>query len=177
MSSRVAFATLVFAVLLSSCSSPSDVRPGQCHPCIVSAKVGPLVKEAQTLAQAKDYQGALAKLDEAEAVKYNPDDTTVINQMKHYIVVASADTSTLAGAKAKFAYDYNDGRFADVIDDGELLRKFNALDPVSQLIIGQAYYKKGDYAGCVKYAKTLNSDVARQLEARCAYEIGHRPQP
>jgi hypothetical protein len=70
-------------------------------------------------------------------------------------------------AKAKFATDYNSGRFADVIADGELLRKFNVLDLQSQLVIGQAYYKKGDYAGCVKYTKPLNSDVARELEARC----------
>lgn len=177
MSARIILATLYSAVLLSSCSSSSDVRAGQCHPCIVSLKVGPLIKEAQTLAQARDYAGARAKLDEADAVKSVPDDTTVINQMRHYIVVASADTSTLAGAKAKFANDYNDGRYKAVIDDGELLRKFNALDGESQLVIGQAYYKSGDYVGCVKYAKTLDSDVARQLEARCAYEISHAPHP
>jgi hypothetical protein len=139
--------------------------------------VGPLVKEAQSLAQAKNYKAAMVKLDDAEAVKSSPDDEKVIQQMRHYIAVVSADTSTLAGAKAKFAYDYNDGRFADVIDDGALLRKFNALDAQAQLIVGQAYYKMGDYAGCVKYAKTLNSDVARQLEARCAHGMSHRPQP
>src|SRR5215469_545277 len=61
--------------------------------------------------------------------------------------------SSAMDAKAKFANDYNAGRFADVIADGELLRKFNELDGVSQLIIGQAYYKKGDYAGCVKYTQ------------------------
>jgi hypothetical protein len=93
MSARIILATLFSAVLLSSCSSPSDVRPGQCEPCIVSMKVGPLIKEAQTLAQAKNYKAALAKLDEAEAVKYNPDDETVINQMRHYIVVASSRPS------------------------------------------------------------------------------------
>jgi hypothetical protein len=85
--------------------------------------------------------------------------------------------SSASDAKAKFAYDYNAGHFKDVIADGELLRKFNALDLPSQLVIGQAYYKAGDYPGCAKYAKTLNSDVARQLEARCVYDIGHRPQP
>jgi hypothetical protein len=138
----------------------------------VSNKVGPLVKEAQSLAQAKNYKAAMAKLSEAEAVKSTPDDTTVINQIKQYIAVASADASTPAGAKAKFANDYNAGRYKDVIADGEQLRKFNELDGESQLIIGQAYYKSSDFAGCVKYAKTLNSDVALQLQARCAYETG-----
>jgi hypothetical protein len=75
--------------------------------------------------------------------------------------------SSASDAKAKFANDYNNGRFADVIADGELLRKFNVLDLQSQLVIGQAYYKAGDYVGCVRYTKTLNSDVARQLQARC----------
>ena len=138
----------------------------------VSNKVGPLVKEAQSLAQAKNYKAAMAKLSEAEAVKSTPDDTTVINQIKQYISVASADPNTPAGAKAKFANDYNANRFKDVIADAEYLRKFNELDGESQLIIGQAYYKSNDYAGCVKYAKTLNSDVALQLQARCAYETG-----
>ena len=41
-------------------------------------------------------------------------------------------------AKAKFANDYNDGKFKEVIADGGLLRKYNALDPQTQLIIGQA---------------------------------------
>jgi len=48
----------------------------------VSPKVGPLLKEAQSLFQAKNYKAALAKLDEAEAVKVYADDETVINQMR-----------------------------------------------------------------------------------------------
>ena len=59
---------------------------------VVSAKVGPLVKEAQTLAQAKNYKAALAKLDEADAVKFFPDDATVIYQLRQYIAVASDPT-------------------------------------------------------------------------------------
>ena len=86
--------------------------------------------------------------------------------------------SSASDAKAKFANDYNTGRYKDVIADGELLRKFNALDPQSQLIIGQAYYKAGDYAGCVRYAKTLRgSETAQQLQARCAYEMAKARKP
>ena len=93
MSTRIVFVTLLSAALFSSSSSLSEVRPGQCQPCIVSAKVGPLIKEAQSLAQAKNYKAASAKLDEAEAVKSNPDDETVINQLRQYIAVASSDRS------------------------------------------------------------------------------------
>ena len=142
----------------------------------VSAHVGPLLKEAQALANAGNYKGAMAKISEAESAQgKTPDDTVVINQMKQYIGVKSGDASIggAAGAKAKFANDYNAGKFRDVIADGELLKKYNALDSQSQLIIGQAYYKAGDYAGCVRYAKTLSgSDTALELQARCAYEVG-----
>lgn len=140
----------------------------------VSPKVGPLLNEAKALANAGKYKEAMAKLNEAEAVKSTPDDTAVINSMKQFIGVKTGDASLggAAGAKAKFANDYNAGKFKEVIADGELLRKYNALDSQSQLIIAQAYYKAGDYAGCVRYTKTIGgSDTALELQARCAYEI------
>lgn len=59
----------------------------------VSPKVGPLIKEAQALIQAKNYKGATAKLNEAEAVKSNAvDDETVIKQFR--IVIAEASDPT-----------------------------------------------------------------------------------
>jgi hypothetical protein len=90
MSTRIVLVTLFAAVLLSSCSSPSDVRPGQCRPCTVSKEVGPLLNEAKAMSDAGNYQDALAKLNEAEAVKTYPDDTTVINAMRQYIEVKTA---------------------------------------------------------------------------------------
>jgi len=76
--------------------------------------------------------------------------------------------SSASDAKAKFANDYNAGRYKDVIADGELLRKFNELDLQSQIIIGQAYYKAGDYAACVRYTKSLPSSetVLKLVECR-----------
>ncbi|HVW74831.1 MAG TPA: hypothetical protein VHC39_14440 [Rhizomicrobium sp.] len=141
----------------------------------VSAKVGPLLNEAKALYSAGKYDAALAKLKEAEAVKSTPDDTAVINSMKQAIGVKTGDVALggAAAAKAKFANDYNAGKFKDVIADGELLKKNGALDAQSQLIIAQAYYKSGDYAGCVRYAKSLGgNETALQLQARCAYETG-----
>ena len=157
MSTRIVFVTLFSAVLLSSCSSPSDVRPGQCHPCTVSKDVGPLLKQAQQMIAAQNYEGAMAKVTEAEAVKSNPDDTTVINAMRKYIEYAAlpppGGSSYPSDARAKFASDYNAGRWRDVIDDADMLNKAGALDAQAQLVIGQAYYKAGDYAGCVKYVR------------------------
>ncbi len=141
----------------------------------VSAKVGPLLNEAKSLYASGNYSAALAKLREAEAVKSTPDDTAVINSMKQAIGVKTGDVALggAAAARAKFANDYNAGKFKDVIADAEILRKNGALDSQSQLIIGQAYYKAGDYAGCVRYAKTIaGNDTALELQARCAYETG-----
>ncbi len=139
----------------------------------VSAKVGPLLKEAQSLISAKNYSAAKVKLNEAEAAASTPDDHAIINQFKNLIAVSSADPNTPQGAKAKFAQDYNAGKFKDVIADADYLRKQGAFDAQSQLIVGQAYYKAGDFTGCVKYAKTLaGSDTGLELQARCAYEIG-----
>jgi hypothetical protein len=141
----------------------------------VSAKVGPLVNEAKALANAGNYQGALAKLKEADAVKSTPDDTAVITSMRQFIGVKTGDAALggAAGAKAKFANDYNAGKWKDVIADADLLKKNNAFGPQEQLIIAQAYFKANDFTGCVRYIKTIpQSDTALELQARCAYETG-----
>jgi hypothetical protein len=93
MSIRIISVTLLSAALLSSCSSPPDDRQGQCHPCTVSIRVGPLLKEAQQMIATKNYEGAMAKVNEAEAVKAYPDDETVINQFRHLIAAKSSNPS------------------------------------------------------------------------------------
>ena len=138
-----------------------------------SPKVGPLLKEAVAMISAKNYKGAQAKLSEAEAVKSTPDDTALINQIKNAISISSADPNTPGGAKAKFAQYYSAGKWKDVIADAEYLKKNNVFDAQSQLVVGQAYYKGADYAGCVKYTKSLGTgETALALQARCAYEVG-----
>jgi hypothetical protein len=139
-----------------------------------SPKVGPLLKEAVTMINSKNYAGAKAKLAEADAAKSTPDDAALISQIRNAISISSADPNTPGGAKAKFAQDYNAGKYRDVIADAEFLKKNNVFDAQSQLIVGQAYYKAGDFAGCVRYAKALGAgnETALALQARCAYETG-----
>lgn len=168
---RAAVTAILLGTAAATLSPLAMAVPAQA--ATVSAKVGALLKEAQAMIAAKNYAGAKAKLNEAEAAKSSPDDQTIINQFKNLIAVSSADPNTPQGAKAKFAQDYNAGRYKDVIADADYLRKQGAFDAQSQLIVGQAYYKAGDFAGCVKYAKTLSgSDTGLELQARCAYEIG-----
>ena len=175
--------TIALSVLvLAACKNPHGPEAGPAKTSrTISAQVGPLLIEAKALGEAGNYEGALAKVNDAEAVKSTPDDAYVINQMKQYFEVKSSQpshaqsggVSSAAEAKAKFANDYNAGRFKDVIADGELLRKFNALDVQSQLVIGQAYFKAGDLAGCAKYIQenfgaSPSEDVSELLE-RCKY--------
>jgi hypothetical protein len=172
MTVRVLRAALT-AVFLGTVSMAAFVTTAQAQ-ATVSAHVGGLLQEAQALAKAGNWRGASAKVNEAEGqANKTAADTQIINQMKNFIAVSSGDTSTPAGAKAKFATDYNAGRYKDVIADGEILKKMNALDAQSALIIGQAYYKGNDFAGCVRYTKALGgSDTALELLARCSYETG-----
>lgn len=173
MTARKLRAALTAILLGTATAGVTVLAAAPAQAATVSAKVGPLLKEAQSLIAAKNYKAASAKLSEAEAAASTPDDHTIINQFKNLIAVSSADPNTPAGAKAKFAQDYNAGKFKDVIADADYLRKQNVFDSQSQLIVGQAYYKAGDFAGCVKYAKTLaGSDTGLELQARCAYEIG-----
>ena len=165
----------VTAILLSTAAScgAALVLAAPAQAATVSAKVGPLLKEAQAMIAAKNYAGAKAKLNEADALKSTPDDAAIINQFRSAISISSADPNTPGGAKAKFAQDYGAGKWKDVIADAEYLKKNNVFDAQSQLVVGQAYYKGGDYAGCVKYTKTLGGgETALALQARCAYEVG-----
>jgi hypothetical protein len=64
---------------------------GPAQALVVSEKVGPLLQQAQVLIQAKNYNAATAKLNEAEAVKATADDENVIEQMRQFIASTSLD--------------------------------------------------------------------------------------
>src|SRR5258706_9137726 len=87
--------TLALSVLvLAACKNPHGPEAGPAQGYhIVSAQVGPLLKEAQDMTKAGDWKGAMGKVNEAEALKSSSDDATVINQMRHYIEVRSSQPS------------------------------------------------------------------------------------
>ncbi|HKQ44481.1 MAG TPA: hypothetical protein VJS47_03730 [Rhizomicrobium sp.] len=144
----------------------------------VSFKVGTALKEAQSLAAAGNYKAAMAKVNEAEAQPgRTAEDNDIIGKMKNYIAVASGDASIggAAGAKAKFAKDYNARNYKEVIASADVLRKYNALDASSMQIIAQSYYLSGDKGGCVRYIKNNFSnpgDAILEVLVRCAYDVG-----
>jgi hypothetical protein len=83
---------------------------GSAQAMVVGPKVGPLLKEAQEMMAAKNYKGAMAKLSDAEAVKSNPDDETVINQMRQAIAVSSSDPTQPYCTSARVGGTRCDGR-------------------------------------------------------------------
>lgn len=147
---------------------------GTAYAATVSTPVGVHLKAAQDALNAQDYQTAKAEVDQADQVPIKMQgDQTIIDQFRRAVAITSGDISTPEGAKSRFAQDYNAGRYTDVIADAEALRKFNELDAQAQLVVGQAYYKAQDYAGCITYTKNLEvSETGLALQARCAYELG-----
>ena len=85
---------------------------GSAQAATVSAKVGPLLKEAQALIAAKNYKGASAKLNEADAVKATPDDAAIINQFRDAIAAASLDATQPTCTSAGLGITRCDGRRA-----------------------------------------------------------------
>ncbi len=140
----------------------------------VRPAVGKPLQEAQALIAQKNYKAAMAKVNEAEAVPGKTEaESKVIATMKEYIATVSGDISTPAGAKAKFANDYNAQKYKEAIADADALKKLGALDATNMKVVAQAYYQAGDKQGCLKYIKSNlpnPGDDTLELQLRCAYD-------
>jgi len=140
----------------------------------VRPEVGNPLKEAQQDAAGGRCDAAKGKINQAEGVGGKTGaETSIISQMRTYVSAVCGDTNSAVGMESKFVKDYNSGRYRDAIADEDGLRRFGRLDEKNMLIIAQAYYKLGDYAGCVRYVKGhLGGQNALELERRCAFENG-----
>ena len=140
----------------------------------VSPAVGGPLTEAKTLAAAKRFQEASSRVNAAAAAAKTPTENAAVKQMRDYLAVASGDTSTPLGAKAKFAADANAGKWREVIAGADILKKMNALDTQSQVVVAQAYYRLNDSKNCMSYIRNnrLSGESALALLQRCAYDAG-----
>jgi tetratricopeptide (TPR) repeat protein len=166
----VATALVLGTAAMAVASIPADAA--------VRAAVGKPLQEAQALAGQGNYQAAMAKVRQAESVGgLSAEEAKVVKQMKDYLAAKSGGavgTDTPIGAQAKFDNDYRSGRYRDVINDEDLLRRTGVLNANSMVIIGQAYYQMGDYRGCVRYADSHASAGTAMLERGllCAFKAG-----
>ncbi|HEY5046782.1 MAG TPA: hypothetical protein VII49_02025 [Rhizomicrobium sp.] len=150
---RAAVAALVLsaaaaaAVLASTATAEAAARP----------QVGNPLKQAIALANSGNTSAAEAKLRDAESVGgLTAGDNQAIAQVKAFVAAKNGNSST--GAKAKFANDYNAGRYSAVVgDDVQLLRKYGAYDYESQVVVAQAYYQMGRCEQAIPMLRDLSS--------------------
>jgi len=140
--------------------------------------VGQPLQDAQSLAKSGNWSAACSKVKQAEGVGgLTAEESKVVKQMKDYVAAASkgaACADSAIGAQAKFDNDYRSGRYREVIDDEDMLRKNGVLTGNMQVIIAQAYYQLGDYRGCVRYAESHAGAGADMLKRGmlCAFKAG-----
>jgi hypothetical protein len=105
-----------------------------------------------------------------------------IAQTKAYIAAKTGNFSGGGGsataAAAKFAADYNAGRYTAVTgEDVDLLKKYGGFTPQDQIIVAQAYYLSGRPQQAVTYLRPLvsgshPSQDALNLMQSAAYKAG-----
>jgi hypothetical protein len=133
--------------------------------------VGKPLQEAQSMAAAGNYAGAMAKVHQAEGVSgLTGEESRIIAQMKAYI----SSKSNSGGPKGKFSNDYRSGHWAAVISDADAMR--GELDATDMAAVATAYYKLNRNADCVRYIRSHfgngASDIVLKIQMACAFEAG-----
>jgi hypothetical protein len=171
------FRALAAALLLSTASA-AGIAVVSSAPAEAASTVRPQVGAALQAAikDASSGQGnaAMEKIHEAESVgSLTPSEQQAIAQTKEFVAAKTGAGGGATGAKAKFANDYNAGRYSAVVgEDADGLRKAGVMDASSEVIIAQAYYLMHNYDECVRYVHNLGRVGQSTLELlnRCAYE-------
>jgi hypothetical protein len=165
------------AFLLSGAAMlpPAGSFVGTAQAASARPAVGKPLQQAVALANAGKGAAAMAKVHEAESVsKLTGAEQSLIAQTKQFIAAKTGAGGSSLGCKAKFATDYNAGRYKDVVGaDAACLRKSGGLDSSSQVIVAQAYYLMGDYPTAIKLLRGLgNSDQVLSLLMSAAAKSG-----
>ncbi|HEX3809807.1 MAG TPA: hypothetical protein VHW02_08890 [Rhizomicrobium sp.] len=170
-------------------AAPAAQKPAASHTSAgkVSSAVGKPLQDAITAAQAKDFQGALAKIKEAQAVPSPSDfDTYKINQVLAFIEVnlkdyVAADTAYEGAAdspaipdedKPQILHDAlllsaQQKHWDKTVKYGQQLEALNKLDDELESDMAVAYYSLNDKANATKYA---------QMSVAAAKAAGKQPQ-
>jgi tetratricopeptide (TPR) repeat protein len=148
--------------------------PQAAQAATVRPAVGKPLQEAIQLAGSGNGGAAMAKVREAESVGgLTASEQQAIAQTKEYVAAKTGAGGSATGCKAKFANDYNGGRYRDAIADADCLRKSGGMSGEDQLIVAQAYYLSGDYAEAIRELKNLgDSPQVLELMLSAAYKSG-----
>jgi len=165
--------TCAGSVCLPIAAEAAGVRP----------QVGKPLQAAIALANGGNASAALSKVREAESVGgLTSSEQQAISQTKQFIAAKTGNFSGGGGsataAKAKFAADYNAGRYSAVTgEDVQLLRKYGSFSYDDQIIVAQAYYLSGRADQAVSLLRSLTSgshpsEAALKLMYSAAYKAG-----
>lgn len=157
-------AFLLGAACLTLAISPADAA--------VRAVVGKPLQEAQSMAAAGNYSGAMAKIRQAEgAGGLTGEENSLISRMKAY--VQSRQSGGSDTPRGKFDNDYRNGRWSAVIADGESLRKSGQLDGARLTAMAESYYRSSNFDGCLRFIKgnfgASPGDTVLQIQVACAF--------
>jgi hypothetical protein len=139
----------------------------------ISKAVAPQIQDAQKALQAKDFQGAMAKLKEAQAISDRTDfDIYIIDRLKVSAAVGLNDMATAATAveaaadspamppddKQTVLHDALqlatlEKQYPRVIQYGQQLAALNGLDAQNSEMLAIAYYDSNDFPHAQQYAQ------------------------
>ncbi|MBI3676630.1 MAG: hypothetical protein HY243_08425 [Proteobacteria bacterium] len=153
------------------------VSPMSVAEASVRASVGKPLQEAIALAKSGNGSGAMAKVREAEGVgSLTAEEQRTISQTKEFIAAktGAGGSDTATGCQAKFANDYNAGRYHNVVsEDADCMRKYGAYNGNSQLIVAQAYYMMGECSTAIRMLNSMgDSENVLSLIMSCAHRSG-----
>jgi hypothetical protein len=149
----------------------------------VRPQVGKPLQAAIALASKGNASAAMSEVHQAESVGgLTASEQSAIAQTKQFIAAKTGNFSGGGGsstaARAKFAADYNAGRYSAVTgEDVQLLKKYGAFTGEDQVIVAQAYYLSGRADQAVALLKSMTagarpSEAALKLLYSAAYRAG-----
>ena len=151
------------------------ISPQIAQAATVRPAVGKPLQAAVALANGGKGAAAMAKVHEAESVGgLTASEQAAIAQTKSFIGAKTGAGGGATGCKAKFANDYNAGRYRDVVGaDADCLRKSGGFDGQAQIIVAQAYYLMGDYGTTIRLLHNMGeSDQVLSLLMSAAGKQG-----
>ncbi|HEX4157529.1 MAG TPA: hypothetical protein VHY79_03570 [Rhizomicrobium sp.] len=164
MSSKCLRAYALAVLLATGCASSAMVIiPTAAQAAGVRPQVGKALQAAIQEASRGNASAANAAVKQAESVGgLSAAEEQKIAETKSFIAAKTGNFSGGGGsataAAAKFAADYNAGRYTAVTgEDVDLLKKYGAFTAQDQIIVAQAYYLSGRAAQAVAYLKPLVS--------------------
>jgi tetratricopeptide (TPR) repeat protein len=149
----------------------------------VRPQVGKPLQAAIALANKGNGSAAMSEVRQAESVGgLTASEQAAIAQTKQFIAAKTGNFSGGGGsstaARAKFAADYNAGRYSAVTgEDVQLLKKYGAFTGEDQIIVAQAYYLSGRAEQAVALLRSMTSgahpsEAALKLLYSAAYKVG-----